>query len=201
MTGAADGPVLTLRGERVGLGPLREDLLNTLHLRWGNDLAATMMQGPVGFATPASGRRYFDHRTGSPDIDEFLVYELATMRPIGTTNLHHIDRNERRAEIAYNIMEHDCRRKDYGYEAARLTLDYAFTALGLHRVEAQVYAYNTASIGLTRKLGFTQFGRARQSHWASGRYWDTLLFDMLRDEFDSPVLASHFALSDEPDGA
>lgn len=198
MTESGGEPVLTIRGDRVGLGPLREDLLDTLHLRWGNDLAAGLMQGGVGFATSAHSRRFFEHRTGDNNVEEFLVYELATQRPIGSTNLHDIDVTERSAEISWNILEHDCRLKGYGTEAALLTLDYAFTVQGFHRVMARVFEYNVPSIGLARKLGFTQYGRARQAHWAGGQYWDTLLFDMLRDEFDSPVLARELPFLNKP---
>jgi RimJ/RimL family protein N-acetyltransferase len=121
-------PIITIHGDLVGLGPLRRDLLDTVFLRWGNDLAAGLMQGGAGFATTESNARFFEHRTSQPDVEEMLVYELATLRPIGTANLHDINRDERSAEIAVNIMGADCRRKGYGTEAIRLTLDYAFTA-------------------------------------------------------------------------
>jgi hypothetical protein len=42
------------------------------------------------------------------------------------------------------------------------------------------------------RVGFTQTGRARETHWDGGRYWDALLFDMLHHEFDSPVLGGTF---------
>jgi RimJ/RimL family protein N-acetyltransferase len=193
-----DGPIITIRGGQVGLGPLRRDLLETLHLRWGNDLAAGLMQGAVGFATSSSNQRFYDQRTSGANIEEFLVYELETSRPIGSTGLHDIDRAQRSAEVAWNIMDYTRRRKGYGTEAALLTLDYAFTAQGLHRVMARVFEYNEPSIRLARKLGFTQFGRARQAHWAGGRYWDVLLYDMLHDEFDSPVLAREFSFLRAP---
>ena len=190
--------IITIRGDRVGLGPLRRDLLETIQLRWGNDLAAGMMQGAVGFATSASSQRYYDHRTAGKNVEEFLVYRLSTSQPIGTTNLHEIDARERSAEIAYNIMERDYRGKGYGTEAALLTLDYAFTALGLHRVSTRVFEYNEPSIRLAERVGFTRIGRARQAHWAGGRYWDVLLFDLLHDEFESPVLAREFDFLDRP---
>jgi RimJ/RimL family protein N-acetyltransferase len=193
-------PVITIRGELVGLGPLRRDLLDTVFLRWGNDVAAGMTLGGVGFATSESNMRYFEHRTSRPDVEEMLVYELATLRPIGTTNLHDINRDERSAEIAVNIMEADCRRKGYGTEATRLTLDYAFTAQGLHRVQARVFAYNEPSQRMLRRVGFTEFGRAREARWAGGRYWDVLMFDILSREFESPVLLGELSfLQDEND--
>jgi len=43
-------------------------------------------------------------------------------------------------------------------EGLALVLDHAFTALGLHRLEANVQPANAASIGLIRKLGFRKEG-------------------------------------------
>jgi len=186
---AGGRPIITIRGERVGLGPLRRDLLETVHVRWGNDLAAGLMQGGVGFGTSAHSQRFFEHRTSNADIQEFLIYELETLQPIGAANLHEINLAERSAEIAWNIMEHEHRRKGFGAEATRLTLDFAFTALGLHRVQAEVFAYNEPSIQLAHKVGFRAVGRLREARWAGDRYWDVLLFDMLQQEFESPVLA------------
>ncbi|CAN5767810.1 hypothetical protein BH23CHL2_BH23CHL2_25060 [soil metagenome] len=56
-----------------------------------------------------------------------------------------------------------------------------------------MFEYNEPSIRHARKVGFREFGRARQAHWASGRYWDVLLFDMLHHEFTSPVLTNEFS--------
>ena len=56
-----------------------------------------------------------------------------------------------------------------------------------------MFEYNEPSIRLARKVGFQEFGRAREAHWTSGRYWDVLLFDMLHHEFTSPVLARKFS--------
>ena len=64
-----DQVIITVCRDRIGLGPLPRDLVETLHLRWGNDLAAGMMQGAVGFATSASSQRYYDNRTAPRTVD------------------------------------------------------------------------------------------------------------------------------------
>ena len=39
-------------------------------------------------------------------------------------------------------------------EAIKLTIDYAFNSLRLHRMEANIRPENTASIALVKRLGF-----------------------------------------------
>ena len=44
--------------------------------------------------------------------------------------------------------------KGYMTEAVRLVVEYAFTQLGLHRIEANVMPRNTASLRVVKKNGF-----------------------------------------------
>lgn len=180
---SSESPVINLAGDLVAIGPLRRDLLHTPHLRWGNDFATMRFLGEWGVGSLDHNERWYEHRTRSPDVQEFLIYECSTWRPLGTTNLHGIDEFNRGAELAIGIMEPDARGKGYGTEAALLTLVWAFDMLKLHRVQARVFAYNPASLGLCAKLGFHEFGRARDVKWMGGHYWDIICFDMLADEF------------------
>lgn len=52
--------------------------------------------------------------------------------------------------------------------------------LGLHKLSLEVFAHNTAAIGLYRKCGFTEEGRrVRQYQRASGEQWDTIVMGRL----------------------
>src|SRR6202008_445968 len=81
-------------------------------------------------------------REEPPTGARFVIYERATLRPIGTTGLGQINYMHRTAEFGIGIGEADCWGKGYGTEATRLVLDYAFNALGLHNVFLRVYAYH-----------------------------------------------------------
>ena len=74
----------------------------------------------------------------------------------------------------------------YGTDAARTILHYGFQHLGLHRVEGQTAEFNAAARRALEKLGFRQEGRRRQALYRSGRYWDSLIYGLLRDEFKAP---------------
>jgi len=70
-----------------------------------------------------------------------------------------------------------------GTAAARAMLGHAFSALGLHRVEAACVPTNHASRRVLEKSGFRQEGVARAYLKINGRWADHLLFGVLRDEF------------------
>lgn len=65
--------------------------------------------------------------------------------------------------------------------AVLLILDFAFQYLRLHRIEAACLPHNEPSIGLLRKCGFEQEGRARGYLKIAGEWCDHLLFARLSD--------------------
>ena len=190
-------PILTIVGERVALGPLRSDLVEA-HLRWGNDWATYRMLDNI--QKPGTREHVINwlRRSTTGELPhDFLIYERTSLRPIGTTGLRHVDFRERTAEFTIGIGEPDYRGQGLGTEATRLTLDYAFTALGLHNVMLRVMAFNPTALHVYQKVGFREIGRRRECHWMGGRLWDMIYMDTLASEFSSPVLAKIFVL-DEP---
>lgn len=185
-------PIINITGERVALGPLRRDLI-PLMARWVNDLAITRN---IGFVTPISIEQeteWYERMTSDPSEITFLLYERATMRPVGTTGLSHIQYADRCATFGIFIGEPDARGRGYGTEATRLLLDYAFTALGLHNVALDVAEWNVAGLRAYARAGFREYGRRRQCWQMGGRLWDEVHMDCLATEFTSTVLAEVFA--------
>jgi diamine N-acetyltransferase len=192
-------PIVNLVGERVALGPpARAQVPN--YQRWFNDFQTMRTQGEPGPAPQtAEGMDpwYDGHMSGQPDITWFSVYELATWRHIGFTELKDIDWTNRRAELTLMVGEPDCRGRGYGTEMVRLTLDYGFTALGLHSVMLTLAEYNVAGRRAYERAGFREFGRRREAWRLGGRLWDEIYMDCLAREFTGSRLAATFA-PDQP---
>ncbi len=141
---SSEQPVLNVVGERVALGPLREDLLPA-YGRWINDFATIRMLGlPPVPVTAEKERDWHEDRSKAENDLMFTIYERESLRPIGNTALHGLDHRNRSASFGIIIGEPDCRGRGYGTETTSLMLDYAFTALGLHNVTLTVFAYNPA---------------------------------------------------------
>jgi RimJ/RimL family protein N-acetyltransferase len=196
MTGSSEAPVINITGELVALGPMRRDLL-PVYERWINDFGTmrTLAVPPVPVTTDAEAA-WFDRQATSGD-SLFTIYERETWRPIGNTGLHRIDYRHRTATFGIMIGEPESRGKGYGTETARLMLDYAFTALGLHNVMLTVYEFNLAARRAYQKAGFREMGRRRSAKLMGGRYWDEIFMDCIAQEFESPLLQTIFR-PDEP---
>lgn len=189
-------PIINFEGELVSLGPMRRDLL-PLYRRWVNDFGTVRFLGIGPTPMTEEAEVAWFERAATSDEPMFTIYERTTGRPIGNTGLHNVDRRNRSAFWGIMIGEVEARGKGYGTETARLMLDYAFTALGLHSVTLTVFEFNLAGRRAYEKAGFKEIGRRRQSRWQGGRFWDEILMDCLASEFTSPVLAEIFK-PDEP---
>lgn len=185
-------PLVNIRGARVALGPLRADLIDT-YARWNNDFGTMRTQGDL--PGPRSMERttaWYQRISGATDSVWYLIYEMDTWEPIGITWLADIDYRNRTAGFAISIGEESKRGKGYGTETARLMLDFAFTALGLHNVALEVYSHNLAGIRAYEKAGFREYGRRHECFLVGSKVVDVVLMECLSTSFESPVLADVF---------
>jgi len=104
--------------------------------------------------------------------------------PIGFTRLFNIHVDEGYAFLETVITDPRALRKGFGVEAGKLISYYGVDALGLRRIEAKVYEYNRLSINCLRRNGFHQEGVLRKAGFRDGRYWDLLVFGILKEEIE-----------------
>jgi RimJ/RimL family protein N-acetyltransferase len=140
--------IVSIVGKLVTLGPLEREAAIALQMRSRNDFhtqrttsKSAPRPAPLDVVEQSYDRRADDERTV-----RFLISERATATPIGTTSLHRVDHWNGTAMFGINIAMAEARGKGYGTEATRLTLDYAFTALGLHNISLGVASFNPAAI-------------------------------------------------------
>jgi RimJ/RimL family protein N-acetyltransferase len=67
---------------------------------------------------------------------------------------------------------------------------HAFDTLNLNRVWLHVGEDNARAMRVYQKVGFRTEGRLRQDIFRDGRYWDSLLMAVLREEWGTADHAS-----------
>ena len=101
---------------------------------------------------------------------------------LGSVSLHHLDLDQRDAEVGYWVSPW-ARRRGVAVRAVRLALSYAFGELDLHRVYLYHSVENTASCRVAARAGFRHEGTLLQSfRYADGRYHDEHLHARLAAE-------------------
>jgi UDP-4-amino-4,6-dideoxy-N-acetyl-beta-L-altrosamine N-acetyltransferase len=119
----------------------------------------------------------------SPNDIVFLIVARDDDRAVGGTAFHQIDWRSRHTCFGITIGESADWGKGYGTEATRLMVDYAFATLNLNRVWLHVLEYNERGVRCYERVGFKKEGLLRQEHFRDGRYWDTHLMAILRDDW------------------
>jgi RimJ/RimL family protein N-acetyltransferase len=107
----------------------------------------------------------------------------ATDKLVGTAGLHQFDHRTRQAAFGISLGDKEAWGLGYGTEATRLVVGHAFETLNLNRVWLHVYEYNPRAVHVYEKVGFRHEGRLRQAAFRDGRYWDTLVMAVLREEW------------------
>lgn len=91
----------------------------------------------------------------------------------------YIHPQNRNAEVGYWLGERFVGRG----LAAAWAVDHLFTVEGLHRVEMQCGVANSSSRAVAERLGFTNEGTRRESHWITDRFVDHVVYGMLQREW------------------
>ena len=101
---------------------------------------------------------------------------------IGNCGVRMDEVNSVEANIGYEL---DPKTWNNGYatEAAGAIVDFGFDRFGVHRIWADCIAENTASAHVLEKLGMKLEGRFREQKYFKGRWWDSLIYATLADEW------------------
>jgi len=86
----------------------------------------------------------------------FAIISLPEEKHIGNIKLGPIHPHYPHADISYFIGDCSYWGKGYAAEAIMLVTEWAFTDLGLHKVQAGVFDENIGSIKALQKAGFVQ---------------------------------------------
>jgi [ribosomal protein S5]-alanine N-acetyltransferase len=101
---------------------------------------------------------------------------------LGTCTLFHVDAANRRAEIGYGLGSRHW-RNGYMMEALTALVDYAFGALKLRRLEADVDPRNGNSLRILARLGFRREGLLRERWNVGNEIQDTVFLGLLAREW------------------
>jgi RimJ/RimL family protein N-acetyltransferase len=127
--------------------------------------------------------------------------EQGAVAPVGVVRLFNIHVREGYAFLETIMAERRAIRRGFGVEAGKLIAYYGVDVLALRRIEAKVYEYNVLSVNSLRRNGFRQEGVLRQAGYDGRRYWDVLVFGILKDEIEAVRKRDGMELRLDDDGA
>ncbi|HEX5344553.1 MAG TPA: GNAT family N-acetyltransferase [Duganella sp.] len=105
---------------------------------------------------------------------------------IGTVTLYDFDRRNRRCQIGYMLARPHWGQR-YMQEALPALIDYGFSALELHRIEADIHPDNIASERILEGLHFRREGHLRERWFVGGEISDSIIYGLLRKDWQAAI--------------
>ncbi|MEP0827818.1 MAG: GNAT family N-acetyltransferase [bacterium] len=176
--------MLKLEGNNIYLRPVRPSDAESIYryARHREISRYTYVPYPYrledSYAFLKSLRRW--RKKGTSEV--FGIIDKSSHRLLGLIGMHRIDRVNRRVEIGYWLGKEHW-GKGFTSDAVRLVVRYAFKDMKLQKVVARVWHPNIASAKLLQKCGFKLEGRLRRQTFRNNRWYDELMFGILKQEF------------------
>jgi RimJ/RimL family protein N-acetyltransferase len=126
---------------------------------------------------------FLDHQKQSPRTKFQLAVTLKSNHLlIGNCGVRLAMADAHQADIGYEL---DPKYWGHGYasEAAHAIADFGFSRFKLHRIWSWCVADNVGSAHVLEKLGMRREGYMRENEYYQGRWWDTLMYAILADEW------------------
>ncbi len=103
-------------------------------------------------------------------------------RLIGTVCLWNIRKGHYRAEIGY-ALHPDFWRKGLMKEVLLKVIDFGFSAMGLHSIDANINPGNEASGAILESFGFVKEAHFKEDFFFRGQFLDTIIYSLLEKNF------------------
>ncbi len=116
------------------------------------------------------------------DCFALAIEELESHSIAGLLSTYDCDR--RAGTFKYGIaLATQQQRKGFGLEATTLLLNYMFGERRYHKCLVTIHEFNTGSIIMHKKAGFTHEGILREQEFFAGRRHDTVVMGILSAEY------------------
>jgi RimJ/RimL family protein N-acetyltransferase len=126
--------------------------------------------------------RWAQHQRSAGTHLCFGIVAPSTDAPVGLIQIRALEGGFRVSEWGFALASEQWGSGLF-LESARLALEFAFTELGVHRLEARAVVRNGRGNAALRKIGAVQEGVLRQSFLRNGEHMDQALWTILGEDW------------------
>ena len=182
---------LVIENDRIYLRPLLVEDITEEYVDGLNDPEVNRYLVDVrrNMQTQELVEKYVRSNLENPSAILFGIFvKNESKRMIGTIHISGIDFFHFTAYIGICLFAKEVWKKGYALQAIRLVKDYLFGVLGLHYLEAGVYAKNTNSINLFTRAGFIEWFRVKDKYRFVDGFEEAIYFAAINPLFDTSLL-------------
>jgi ribosomal-protein-alanine N-acetyltransferase len=129
----------------------------------------------------------------TPHEEKFFIVEKKDGGKVGfVDHFYVLHPASRQLEIGYSLLPNE-RGKGYCSEAVKIMVDYLFLSKDIKRIQAQTDPRNIASQKVLEKAGFKKEGILRGTFFVQGKWTDSCVYSILREEWKEPKILTKTA--------
>ena len=172
-----------ITGQKVGLRAIEKTDLQLLR-DWRNNSEFRRNFREHRELSLFNQEKWFDRTMSNPNDYMFIIERLEDKLPIGACGLLYIHWITRSADFSFYIGHEDKYIDDkYAPEAIEILLKYGFQNLNLNKIWMELYEFDTRKLSIFKeKFNFKVDGKLRQNTFEDGRYWDSYIISLLKEE-------------------
>lgn len=150
---------------------------------WRNQKAIWKYCRQNTLISQAGQEKWLERIENDPSIKMFGVNLVEDDKAVGVAGLTSISLSNGSAEFSLYIAP-NFQGKGYAKEALVMLLDHSFSDWRLERVWGEVFDYNLRAAKLFKDIGFKEEGVLRHSYFKEGKFINSTIISILRDEFE-----------------
>lgn len=174
-----------IKGENIGLRAVEKEDLPYLR-DWRNITTFRKHFREVRELSLTDQESWFDSLQKTKHINYmFTIVNLKTGQLLGAAGLLYINWVIRSSDFSFYIgyEEEYIGKNGIAKEAAQLLIDYGFKSLNLHKIWMELYEFDTQKIKFfTKYFDFKQDGLLRDNCFENGRYWNSLIISLIKND-------------------
>jgi RimJ/RimL family protein N-acetyltransferase len=171
-----------LEGNLVILRARRESDVPILHSELQDDVVTRSRADSRPWRPLPANRSPYNTDNPSDDIAIFSIVEKAGGDLAGEALLWSIDTHNRVAHLGVSLRP-AYRGRGLGEDTVQVLCHYGFTVRGMHRLQLETLADNTAMRRAAERAGFEHEGTLRKAAWVMGEYLDEVIYGVLANEW------------------
>lgn len=162
---------------------LRLEQLNATHFEFVwlslQDPESMRLTGTQTTFSPEAVQTHLASLEGRNDRADWAILRQSDNAFIGEVVLNNLDavNQSMNFRIALSVLG-----QGYGTQATRVVVDYAFAAVGLHRLSLSVFEFNPRAIRVYQKCGFVLEGIERDVLLWDGQWYSQHLMSLLKSD-------------------
>ncbi len=176
--------ILKLIGEKYYLKTLLPEDVTDKYVSWLNDPEINRFLEVRFIKSTLENTREFIGSFDNNNKYIFGIHSLNNDMHVGNITLYK-NTQHNTACFGYLIGEKEYWGRGAALEAITLLLDFAFEKLNIRKVWGGAYLKNIPSIFNFKRLGFLQEARLRKQCLDEDKYYDTLMFGIFKEEWET----------------